>query len=120
MLSDLFAYEFMAHAFWAGTCAAIAAAAIGWFVVLRREAFAAHTLSVVGFPGATFAVLLGWLPSFGRGETVALGWWSTGLLTWAGLAALKVPLALLSGLVCGVLTFVPTIGPTAACVKPMA
>jgi hypothetical protein len=26
-----------------------------------------------------FAVLLGWLPSFGRGDTVALGWWTTGL-----------------------------------------
>ena len=31
-----------------------------------------------------FAVLLGWLPSFGRGEVVHLGWWTTGLLTAAG------------------------------------
>ena len=36
------------------------------------------------------------------------------LLTWAGLALLKAPLALLSALVCGLLTFVPTIGPTVA------
>ncbi|MEY4297199.1 MAG: hypothetical protein RLZZ423_378, partial [Cyanobacteriota bacterium] len=42
------------------------------------------------------------------------------LLTWAGLAALKVPLALLSALVCGLLTFVPTIGPTLATVLPLA
>ena len=59
----------------------------------------------------------------------ALGGWLAGmtlsavsvfLLTWAGLAALKVPLALLSGLVCGMLTFVPTIGPSAATLLPLA
>ena len=59
----------------------------------------------------------------------ALGGWLAGmtlsavsvfLLTWAGLAALKVPLALLSGLLCGVLTFVPTIGPSAATLLPLA
>ena len=38
-----------------------------------------------------FAVTLGWLPSFGRGDTVALGWWTTGLLTWSGLKALILP-----------------------------
>ncbi len=42
------------------------------------------------------------------------------LLTWAGLAWLQVPLALLSGLVCGLLTFVPTIGPTVATLLPTA
>jgi predicted PurR-regulated permease PerM len=59
----------------------------------------------------------------------ALGGWLAGmtlsavsvfLLTWAGLALLGVPLALLSALVCGLLTFVPTIGPTAATLLPMA
>ena len=59
----------------------------------------------------------------------ALGGWLAGmtlsasvvfLLTWAGLAALKVPLALLSGLICGLLTFVPTIGPTLASLLPVA
>jgi len=59
----------------------------------------------------------------------ALGGWLAGmtisaitvfLLTWAGLAILQVPLALLSGLVCGLLTFVPTIGPTLATLLPMA
>ena len=57
----------------------------------------------------------------------ALGGWLTGmtlsattvfLLTWGGLLLLKAPLALLSGLVCGLLTFVPTIGPTAATLLP--
>src|SRR6266850_4820972 len=38
-----------------------------------------------------FSVLLGWLPSFGRGDTVALGWWSTGFLTASGLKALILP-----------------------------
>ena len=38
-----------------------------------------------------FSVQLGWLPSFGRGDTVALGWWSTGLLTASGLKALILP-----------------------------
>jgi peptide/nickel transport system permease protein len=43
-----------------------------------------------------FAVMLGWLPSFGRGETVALGWWTTGLLTKGGLKALILPAITLS------------------------
>ena len=38
-----------------------------------------------------FSVWLGWLPSFGRGETVQLGWWSTGFLTASGLKALILP-----------------------------
>ena len=59
----------------------------------------------------------------------ALGGWLAGmtisatsvfLFTWGGLALLQVPLALLSGLVCGLLTFVPTIGPTAATLLPLA
>jgi len=38
-----------------------------------------------------FAVLLGWLPSFGRGTVVQLGWWSTGFLTLDGWRALILP-----------------------------
>jgi peptide/nickel transport system permease protein len=38
-----------------------------------------------------FAVILGWLPSYGRGTVVHLGWWSTGLLTKSGLKALIMP-----------------------------
>ncbi|HEV7456970.1 MAG TPA: ABC transporter permease [Roseococcus sp.] len=39
----------------------------------------------------TFSVWLGWLPSFGRGDVVQLGWWSTGFLTWSGIKALILP-----------------------------
>jgi peptide/nickel transport system permease protein len=38
-----------------------------------------------------FAVSLGWLPSFGRGQVVNLGWWSTGYLTASGLKSLLLP-----------------------------
>jgi len=38
-----------------------------------------------------FGVLLGWLPTFGRGEVIQLGWWSTGLLTDSGLKAIIMP-----------------------------
>ncbi|TRW97213.1 ABC transporter permease [Paracoccus sp. M683] len=38
-----------------------------------------------------FSVSLGWLPAFGRGDVVDLGWWSTGLLTKSGLMALILP-----------------------------
>ena len=38
-----------------------------------------------------FSVTLGWLPSFGRGEVVRIGWWTTGLLTVSGLKALIMP-----------------------------
>jgi peptide/nickel transport system permease protein len=38
-----------------------------------------------------FAVMLGWLPSFGRGQTVDLGFWTTGFLTVSGLKALILP-----------------------------
>jgi zinc/manganese transport system permease protein len=53
------AFHFMVNAFRAGTIVAIVAAAIGWFMVLRRETFAGHTLSVIGFPGAAGAIWLG-------------------------------------------------------------
>lgn len=59
------------------------------------------------------AALGGWLAGMTLSATAVF------LMTWAGLAALKVPLALLSALICGVLTFVPTIGPTAATLIPM-
>jgi len=64
-LASLFHYEFMIHAFEAGTIVAIVAGAIGYFVVLRASAFAAHALSHIGFAGATGAVVLGVSPVFG-------------------------------------------------------
>src|ERR1051326_2180204 len=55
----LFEYPFMVNAFRAGTLVAVTAALVGWFMVLRRQTFAGHTLALVGFPGAAGAVLLG-------------------------------------------------------------
>jgi predicted PurR-regulated permease PerM len=56
----------------------------------------------------------GWLAGMTLSATVVF------LTTWAGLALLRVPLALLSALVCALLTFVPTVGPTAGTLLPMA
>jgi peptide/nickel transport system permease protein len=39
----------------------------------------------------TFSVNLNWLPSFGRGDVVDIGWWSTGLLTTSGIKSLVLP-----------------------------
>jgi len=56
--SALFEYDFMRHAFAAGTLVAVAAGATGYFVILRRLAFAGHALAHIGFVGATGAVLV--------------------------------------------------------------
>ena len=56
---DMWSYPFMVNAFRAGTAVAITAALIGWFMVLRKQTFAGHTLSVTAFPGAAAATLLG-------------------------------------------------------------
>ncbi len=56
---QLFAFPFMVHALEAGTVVAILAAVVGWYMVLRRQAFAGHTLAVMSFPGATGAALAG-------------------------------------------------------------
>lgn len=58
-------YDFMVHAFEAGTVVAIVAGAIGYFVVLRGSSFAAHALSHIGFAGAAGAVVLGLSPVVG-------------------------------------------------------
>jgi peptide/nickel transport system permease protein len=60
-----------------------------------------QTISLIGISLPTFligillilffGVLLGWLPTFGRGEVIQLGWWSTGLLTASGLKAIIMP-----------------------------
>ncbi len=58
-LRQLLAFPFMVNALEAGTIVAVLAAVSGWFVVLRRQAFAGHTLSVMAFPGASGAALIG-------------------------------------------------------------
>ncbi len=70
---------------------------MGVYSALRRGTFLSQvfmTISLLGVSLPTFligillilvfAVLLGWFPSFGRGEVVQIGWWSTGLLTLKG------------------------------------
>lgn len=52
-------FPFMVNALWAGTIVAVLAGAVGWFMVLRRQTFAGHTLSVIAFPGAAAAALAG-------------------------------------------------------------
>ncbi len=77
---------------------------LGVYTALRRRGVLSQLLlagSLIGVSLPTFligiflillfAVVLGWLPSYGRGETVALGWWTTGLLTRDGLAHLLLP-----------------------------
>jgi zinc/manganese transport system permease protein len=58
-IRQMWALPFMLNAFRAGTLTALLAGVTGWFMVARRQTFAGHTLSVVGFPGAAGAVLVG-------------------------------------------------------------
>ena len=64
-LQQMLQYQFMQHAFEAGTLVAIVAGIVGYFVVLRRSSFAAHALSHIGFAGAAGAVLFGVSPVIG-------------------------------------------------------
>jgi zinc/manganese transport system permease protein len=80
-LHQLFSFPFMVNALEAGTIVAVMAGVTGWFMVLRRQTFAGHTLSVIAFPGAAAASLAG-LP-------LALGYFSfcgLGALGLAGIA----------------------------------
>jgi zinc/manganese transport system permease protein len=52
-------FHFMVNAYRAGTIVAVVAATIGWFMVVRRQTFVGHTLSLVSFPGAAGAALIG-------------------------------------------------------------
>jgi zinc/manganese transport system permease protein len=70
---QLFAYHFMVNALEAGTAVAVMAGAIGWFMVLRRQTFAGHTLAVIAFPGAAGATLAGLPVALGYFGACALG-----------------------------------------------
>ena len=96
-------------AFTASVLALVVGIPLGIYTALRRDGVLAHVLlasSLVGVSLPTFligillilvfAVQLGWLPSFGRGDTVAIGWWTTGLLTASGRKALVLPAITLS------------------------
>ena len=58
-LQQIWAYQFMQHAFEAGTLVSVVAGVVGYFVVLRRSTFVAHAFSEIGFAGAAGALLLG-------------------------------------------------------------
>lgn len=58
-------YDFMRNAFAAAGIVAVVAGLVGYFLVLRGQAFAGHALSHVGFTGATGAVLIGVPPLWG-------------------------------------------------------
>lgn len=77
---------------------------MGVYTALHRTSWLSRfflTVSLVGISLPTFligillifvfAVTLGWLPSFGRGDVVGLGFWTTGLLTKSGLRAIILP-----------------------------
>jgi zinc/manganese transport system permease protein len=64
-LDQMLKYAFMVNAFRAGAIVAALAGIVGWFMVLRRQSFAGHTLAVVSFPGAAGALLLGVSASYG-------------------------------------------------------
>jgi peptide/nickel transport system permease protein len=90
------------------TCATIFAMVfgilMGVYSALKRDTALAKVFQAVSLIGISlptfligilliylFAVTLGWLPSFGRGDVVRIGWWTTGLLTVSGLKALIMP-----------------------------
>ena len=79
---QLVSYHFMVNALEAGTAVAVLAGAIGWFMVLRRQTFAGHTLSVIAFPGAAGASLAGLPLAFGY-----FGACAAGALALAGVSA---------------------------------
>jgi len=77
---------------------------VGVYCAINPKGFISRivmTLSIVGisipvfltaiFSIYIFSVELGWMPSYGRGETVTLGWWRTGFLTRDGLVHLILP-----------------------------
>jgi len=77
---DILQTQFMRHAFVGGSLVAIAAGMLGYFVVVRRHAFAAHALAHIGFPGATLAVLIGVPITLGLGAFCITGGLAIALL----------------------------------------
>ena len=95
--------------FAAALIALFAGIPLGVYTALRRHTWLSHFLLAASLVGVSlptfligilliliFAVYLGWLPSFGRGDVVPVGWWTTGLLTPTGLKALILPAITLS------------------------
>ena len=76
----VFEYDFMQNAFMAAAIVAVVSGAVGYFLVLRGQAFAGHALSHIGFTGATGAVLVGLSPLWGLVLMTVLGGIGMGLL----------------------------------------
>lgn len=96
-------------AFASAIIALVGGVLLGIYTALRPRAVSTGvimTASLIGVSLPTFligigliyvfAVELKWLPSFGRGEVIQLGWWRTGLLTQSGLRSLILPAITLS------------------------
>ena len=77
---------------------------MGVYTALRRNGFLSRTFMTISLIGVSlptfligillillFGVILRWLPTFGRGDIVEIGWWSTGFLTASGLKSLIMP-----------------------------
>jgi len=88
----------------AAILALLAAIPMGVYTGLHRDSALSRFFQIVSLVGISvptfvtgillilvFSVILNWLPSFGRGEVVMMGWWSTGLLTISGIKALILP-----------------------------
>lgn len=84
--------------------AVVLGVALGIFTAIHRDSWLSRAILAVSLIGVSlptfvigigliylFAVTLGWLPSFGRGDVVQWGWWSTGFLTSSGLKAVILP-----------------------------
>jgi len=74
----MFDYDFMRHAFIAGTIVALMCGAIGVFVMARGLSFITHSFAHIGFSGASLSVFMGWDPLIGMllfttGSAVAIG-----------------------------------------------
>jgi peptide/nickel transport system permease protein len=84
--------------------ALVAGIPMGVYTALRPRSLLTQALLALSLVGVSlptfligillilvFSVQLGWMPAFGRGETVAIGWWTTGLLTASGLKSIVLP-----------------------------
>ncbi len=91
-------------AFTASVLAVIIGIPMGVYAGIYRNSLISRLFMIVSLVGVSlptfligvllilcFSVWLGWLPAFGRGTVVPLGWWSTGFLTWSGIKALILP-----------------------------
>ena len=88
--------------------ALLAGVPMGVYTALHRHGVISNLMQVISLIGISvptfvtgillilvFSVWLNWLPSFGRGEVVQVGWWSTGFLTLSGLKSLVLPAVML-------------------------